>query len=100
MALIDDGVKSSYHSLDNNILCGYSWPVPKTKQEESKVPRVTIPPKYNSSKTGHGTVMAWYIRRMCPKVKLCVAKLDPVVPGLAASDEKVTFTVESAIKVR
>ncbi|CAK7206066.1 hypothetical protein SEUCBS139899_008849 [Sporothrix eucalyptigena] len=49
-------------------------------------------------KTGHGTVMAWYIRRMCPRVKLCVAKLDPVIPALPTADDKVTFTVESVIK--
>lgn len=100
VALIDDGVKSSYRGLDDNILCGQSWPTPRTTQEKTKVPRVVTSPKYNSSQTGHGTIMAWYIRRMCPKVKLCVAKLDPVVPGLPTVEDKVTFTVESVIKVR
>ncbi|CAK7214009.1 hypothetical protein SBRCBS47491_001994 [Sporothrix bragantina] len=98
VALIDDGVKSSYRGLDDNILCGQSWPSPKAPQEKSKVPRVITPPKYNSSHTGHGTVMAWYIRRMCPRVKLCVAKLDPVVSSMPNVEEKVTFTVESVIK--
>ncbi|KAL1913842.1 hypothetical protein Sste5344_000109 [Sporothrix stenoceras] len=98
VALIDDGVKSSYRGLDDNILCGQSWPIPRTTQETTKVPRVVMSPKYNSSQTGHGTIMAWYIRRMCPRVKLCVAKLDPVVPGLPTVEDKVTFTVDSVIK--
>ncbi|CAK7213326.1 hypothetical protein SCUCBS95973_001766 [Sporothrix curviconia] len=98
VALIDDGVKSSYRGLDDNILCGQSWPSPRAPQQKSKVPRVITSPKYNSSHTGHGTVMAWYIRRMCPRVKLCVAKLDPVVCALPNVEEKVTFTAESVIK--
>ncbi|KJR81033.1 uncharacterized protein SPSK_04846 [Sporothrix schenckii 1099-18] len=98
VALIDDGVKSNYRALDDNILCGQSWPTPKTIPQKTKVPLVVTSPKYNSSQTGHGTIMAWYIRRMCPNVKLCVAKLDPVVPAVPTVDDKVTFTVESVIK--
>lgn len=41
--------------------------------------------------------MAWYIRRVCPQVRLYVAKLDPQQIGQPQQDQsKVSFTIDSA----
>ena len=86
VAIIDDGVKSSYAGLDANIDEGESW-VQQAKRQDPHSP-------YNTSAKGHGTVMAYYIRRVCPKVRLYVAKLDPrLVQG------RLIFSIESAAEV-
>ena len=86
VAIIDDGVKSSHAGLDANIDEGESW-VRQAKQRDPYSP-------YNTSAKGHGTVMAYYIRRVCPKVRLYVAKLDPrMVQG------RLVFSMESAAEV-
>lgn len=106
VALIDDGVKTSYASLDENIHCGKSgWstePAVPKGSDRKKSTRAYLR-NYNSSQTGHGTVMAYYILRVCPKAKLCVAKLDPQVrPGnnaVAGSNQQMTFSIESVTEV-
>lgn len=58
---------------------------------------------YESSHTGHGTVMAYYIRRICPNVQLYVAKLNPETQpgdGTGSSNQKLIFSMESAAAVR
>jgi len=103
VALIDDGVKTSYADLDANVETGWSgWRQSDTHSDARKRKRS---PKeylgnYNSSQTGHGTVMAYYIRRVCPNVRLYIAKLDPQLrPEIGGHGERVTFSIESAAKV-
>ena len=86
VAIIDDGVKSNVNKLDDLIERGESW----VKQA---TPNHRYSP-YTTSSRGHGTVMAYFIRRVCPNVRLYVAKLNPqVIQG------RVTFTIESVTKV-
>lgn len=86
VAIIDDGVKSSVNGLDDLIERGESW-------VEQATPKHRYSP-YTTSSRGHGTVMAYYIRRVCPNVSLYVAKLNPqIIQG------QVTFTIESVTKV-
>lgn len=106
IALIDDGVKTSYASLNENIHCGKSgWGTGTTTPKGSnkkKSPKAYLR-NYNMSDTNHGTVMAYYIRRVCPKVKLCVAKLDPQTRPRSkmggGNRDQITFSLESVIKV-
>jgi len=86
VALIDDGVKSGYDNLDNNIDGGESW----VKQSNLKDPQSS----YVTSAEGHGTVMAYFIRRVCPHVRLYVLKLDPNM-----AQGRPTFSIESATEV-
>jgi hypothetical protein len=111
VALIDDGVKTSRASLDDNILCGKSgWATTATTAPAApnagggRRPARASLRNYNSSHTGHGTVMAYYICRVCPKVKLCVAKLEPQTrpkndAGADSGGEQVTFSIESVTEV-
>ncbi|KKO97684.1 hypothetical protein THAR02_10213 [Trichoderma harzianum] len=98
VALIDDGVKTSYAGLDNNIHTGRSgWQQsdsPTTQTENSQWEHFR---NYNSSHTGHGTVMAYYIKRVCPRVSLYVAKLDckPHRGGASGYSANVTFSIDS-----
>jgi hypothetical protein len=105
VALIDDGVKTSYAALDHNIHTGRSgWqrvePITEDGRDKGKS-TTTRYRSYNSSHTGHGTVMAYYIRRVCPNVKFCVAKLEPQPQGrkVDGQSERVSFTLESAAEV-
>jgi hypothetical protein len=86
VALIDDGVKSSYDNLDKNIDGGESW----VKQSSLKDPQSP----YVTSAEHHGTVMAYFIRRVCPHVRLYVLKLDPNM-----AQNRPTFSIESATEV-
>ncbi|KUI72493.1 Major intracellular serine protease [Cytospora mali] len=98
VALIDDGVKSSYNKLDNNIYAGKAgWQQPNPDIKNKKMTRGGPFRNYNSSHTGHGTVMAYYIKRVCPKVSFYVAKLDVVSPRSHVDGEgkKVTFSCDS-----
>jgi hypothetical protein len=65
VALIDDGVCPENDLLFKSIEDG--WPA-DTAQGSSK--------PFYTSQEGHGTEMATYIRFVCPKVRLYVAKLD------------------------
>ena len=94
VALIDDGVNSYYDGLSDSIASGKSF-APETIGE--RLGRAfPLPQPYIVSQQGHGTVMAWFIRFMCPKVRLCIAKLDPQV---LQRDGHPTFTISSAASV-
>ena len=86
VAIIDDGVKSSVDNLDDIIERGESL-VKQTNPKQRHSP-------YTTSSRGHGTVMAYYIRRVCPNIRLYIAKLDP-----QPVTSRVTFTIESATEV-
>jgi hypothetical protein len=90
VALIDDGVQSKYGDLDDNIEVGMTF-MP-TPTEDGPTQRFTQ--NYNTSLYGHGTVMAYYIRRVCPKVRLFVAKLAGKQRRLG-----VGFSIKSAVDV-
>ncbi|TFB02667.1 hypothetical protein CCMA1212_005148 [Trichoderma ghanense] len=97
VALIDDGVKTSYAGLDNNIYAGRSGWHHIDSNTHSGLQGPEYFRNYNSSHTGHGTVMAYYIKRVCPKVHLYVAKLDPSRHRLdfGGHGERITFSRES-----
>lgn len=106
VALIDDGVKSSFENLDDNIVSGSkSFVRPASAKEpastESQVKRGgnfrsdRRQFSYNNSTKGHGTIMAYYIRRICPRVKLYVAKLDPQQDATG----RVSFSIDSVVEV-
>ena len=86
VAIIDDGVKSSVDNLDDIIERGESL-VKQANPKQRHSP-------YTTSSRGHGTVMAYYIRRVCPNVRLYIAKLNP-----QTVQRQVTFTIESATEV-
>ncbi|SPO02208.1 uncharacterized protein DNG_04881 [Cephalotrichum gorgonifer] len=94
VALIDDGVKTSYEGLSNNVKSGWSHSVAGLGRTGGGTQRVPLR-GYNSSHTGHGTVMAYYIRRVCPKVQLYVAKLQPA-ENTDSDGNQPTFSVTSA----
>ena len=89
VALIDDGIRSNYDDLDDNIEQGMTF----MSSNQNSVLRFAQ--NYNTSIYGHGTVMAYYIRRVCPKVRLYVAKLDG-----RSHARGVSFSVKSAADVR
>ncbi|KAI1458770.1 subtilisin-like protein [Annulohypoxylon moriforme] len=98
VALIDDGVKTSYGGLDGNIYAGNSgWEQLDTNKSQTGMTRQDYFRNYNSSHTGHGTVMAYYIKRVCPKVHFYVAKLEPEPQRgyIGGRSEAVTFSRES-----
>lgn len=103
VALIDDGVKTSYAGLDNNICAGKSWwQLLDANANQTRMPRRDYFQNYNSSYTGHGTVMAYYIKRVCPKVHFYVAKLDPEPQRaeIGGRGERITFSLDLAAEVR
>ncbi|KAF2729240.1 hypothetical protein EJ04DRAFT_556217 [Polyplosphaeria fusca] len=85
IALIDDGVDSTYNELNLSIKEGQSYSI-RDKELGLWNP-------YYHSANGHGTVMACLIRQMCPKAELYVAKLNEV-----ATQGKVQITAASAVK--
>jgi hypothetical protein len=68
VALIDDGVDIFHPSLRDKILSGISF--------DHGYPREKVPTPYHVTSTGHGTVMANMICRVCPSAKLLVLKLE------------------------
>lgn len=84
VALIDDGVDSTFKGLNERIARGQSY---------SRRGSDLCNPYYLST-CGHGTVMACLICQMCPKVKLYVAKLDE-----EETDSGRSITTSSAAKV-
>jgi hypothetical protein len=94
VALIDDGVKSNYDGLDENIVHGKSWAPEAIWDRPGR--GFSLPQPYNVSQLDHGTVMAWFIRFMCPKVKLYIARLDP--QG-TPKDGSLTFSIPSTAAV-
>lgn len=85
VALVDDGVDVTYENLSRNIKRGETY----SKRHDG------LCNAYYQSTNGHGTVMACLIRRMCPNVRLYVAKLDE-----RQTDDGMQITTSSAAKVR
>ena len=85
VALIDDGIDGADQILYENIADGVSF----CHRDEG------LSNTYYVASGGHGTLMATFIRRMCPWVKLYVAKLDE---GFAPDGRK-QITADSAAKV-
>ncbi|KAJ6262551.1 hypothetical protein Dda_3362 [Drechslerella dactyloides] len=96
VALIDDGVKSSYAGLDDCIERGKYWAQPP-KPSQRKLMR-GYSQNYNTSQGGHGTVMAYFICRVCPKVRLYVAKLDPELRTDSSKNSPFSFPIESIVE--
>ena len=86
VALIDDGVQSNYAGLNDNIKSGAIFFQAASNQRFSQ--------NYNTSLYDHGTVMAYYICRVCPNVRLHVAKLDGKQRARGVS-----FSIQSVIDV-
>lgn len=68
VALIDDGIDGFESKLSQNIAHGVSFCRPSDTEDLMRT--------YYVSSGGHGTMMARLIRRMCPRVKLYVARLE------------------------
>ncbi|KAK6330871.1 hypothetical protein TWF718_003068 [Orbilia javanica] len=69
IAVIDDGVDASLESVKGKIASGNSFcPYPNSND--------LISSYFVPSSTSHGTIMADLICRICPRVKLYVARLD------------------------
>ena len=90
VALIDDGVDFMNRILAENLGAGRSF---NTPTEDDDVFGTLEP--YHASTTGHGTLMAYMIRRMCPSVKIFVYKLNMD----RGSEGKASFTAKSAADV-
>lgn len=86
VAVIDDGIDAMYNEeqFASTLKGGESF------STGSKRPK-----PYFFSSTGHGTLMADLVQRVCPKVQLYVARLDELVEP----DGSVQPTPESAAKV-
>jgi hypothetical protein len=84
VAVIDDGIDYALEDLRDNIACGVSYYYLSNQ-----------PVDYWVLPGGHGTAMARLIRRICPHVKLYIARLDEGV----GKNGKRQITAESATKV-
>jgi hypothetical protein len=82
VAVVDDGVDKLQGIFGDSIIAGVSF-------YSSQRGFGTWPHYFSSS--GHGTLMAQLVRRICPKAKLYIARLDQGINGEP--------TIESAIKV-
>jgi hypothetical protein len=89
VAIIDDGTDFMQQGhFNDSIKEGRSF---FTKQNEN---HTRIVPYYFSS-TGHGTLMAEYVLRICPKAHLYIARLDQGY----CSNGTLQLTADSAAKV-
>jgi ankyrin repeat protein len=87
VAIIDDGVDSTYQDLNKSIKNGESCSIRNESQGLWN-------PYYHSA-NGYGTVMACLIRQMCPNVQLYVANVkETIIQG------KLQVKAASAAKVR
>ena len=68
VAVIDDGVNGFENDLSDSIVTGISYS--RTSDTDNLIR------SYYVSSGGHGTMMAKLIRRMCPSVKLYIARLE------------------------
>ncbi|CAF3645222.1 unnamed protein product [Fusarium graminearum] len=88
VALIDDGVNFMHKSLAENMYGGKSF---DREYDDGYRPGPREP--FHGSATGHGTCMAYMIRRVCPRVKMFGCRLN-VLRGNV--DGKASFTAKSA----
>lgn len=86
VAVIDDGINGFEDDLSESIAHGVSY---SGTSDADKLIR-----SYYLSSGGHGTMMARLIRRICPGVKLYVARLEEY-----RSSNKRFITARSATKV-
>ncbi|KAK4163264.1 hypothetical protein QBC43DRAFT_319804 [Cladorrhinum sp. PSN259] len=86
VALIDDGADFMHRAIKNILDNGRSF-----DSGFEDFDGIGGPGPFHGSTTGHGTLMAYMIGRVCPKVKIFVCKLDVVRDGPKAS-----FTAKSA----
>jgi hypothetical protein len=89
IAIIDDGVDASLVSLDGKIAIGESF-CPYANSADLMSP-------YYVPAGNHGTVMATLICKVCPEVKLYVARLDE---RQSAGNRQRQITAKSAADVR
>ena len=87
VALIDDGVDVTYKELSRIIADGETFCEPSGASG--------LYSSYYQSSGGHGTMMASLIRRVCPNVRLYVAKLDEEKTDVG----EWSFTIKSAAEV-
>lgn len=87
IALIDDGVDINEQSLHSKIIGGRSF------YQRDKLQNLSKP--YYVTSSGHGTVMASLICRVCPTARLYVIKLDEYTNETGRR----VFTARSAAKV-
>jgi hypothetical protein len=87
VALIDDGVDAGHEQVMGNIQEGTTYCLRHGRKEPSS--------SYFVSTSGHGTLMATQIRRVCPAAKLYIAKLD----DYQGENGSLQITAESAAKV-
>ncbi|KAL9636665.1 MAG: hypothetical protein Q9164_002684 [Protoblastenia rupestris] len=88
VALLDDGVDTTIDGLNEIIPYGETF---------SKRPKDLWNP-YHFSTNGHGTTMAVLIRRICPNIKLYVAKLEEesgYVESISDYDSRITVSSAS-----
>ncbi|EKJ73006.1 hypothetical protein FPSE_06794 [Fusarium pseudograminearum CS3096] len=88
VALIDDDVNFMHKSLAENMDGGKSF---DREYDDGYRPGPREP--FHGSATGHGTCMAYMIRRVCPRVKIFGCRLN-VLRGNV--DGKASFTAKSA----
>jgi len=88
VAIIDDGIDSMQPGIKDSIEDGVTF----YTQREKFVNRTN--PYYFSS-TGHGTLMAQLVLRVCPKAQLYIARLNQG----HSSNGSIQPTAESAAKV-
>ncbi|XEU94982.1 hypothetical protein FSHL1_000266 [Fusarium sambucinum] len=88
VALIDDGVNFMHTCLAENMDGGKSF---DREYDDGYRPGPREP--FHGSATGHGTCMAYMIRRVCPKVKIFGCRLN-VLRGNV--EGKASFTAKSA----
>ena len=89
VAVIDDGIDGFQDELYDNIAAGASF----CRSSDSG----SLIRTYYVASGGHGTKMAQLIRRVCPKVKLYVARLQEYK---SPTDKKRFITARSAAEVR
>lgn len=89
VALIDDGADFMHRAIKNILDNGRSF-----DSGFDDFDGIGGPGPFHGSTTGHGTLMAYMIGRVCPKVKIFVCKLDVLRDGPKAS-----FTAKSAADV-
>ena len=91
VALIDDGVQFGHDSLQDKVQDGCSF---DDGYDSIELPGARRP--YYESTTGHGTLMANMICRVCPNAKIFACRLN-VFPG---ENGKSHFSAKSAADVR
>ncbi|KAH6983625.1 peptidase S8/S53 domain-containing protein, partial [Ilyonectria sp. MPI-CAGE-AT-0026] len=91
VALIDDGVDGLNADLSRIIAAGQTFSKREKHQYNSHFKHYN---SYFKSTRGHGTIMAMLIRKICPNVRLYVAKLNEEKTGR----NSFSITAESAVK--